>query len=77
MRRTTIYLDPETEVLLKLEAIRRKEPMAELIREALRAFLRGTPSALPPGGGDFDSGHADTAERAEALLSETGFGENR
>jgi hypothetical protein len=75
VKRTTIYLEPDIEVLLKLEAVRRKEPMAEVIREALRSYLGGQQAkALPPGGGAFDSGHDDTAERAEDLLRETGFG---
>ncbi len=76
MKRTTIYLDPELEILLKLEALRQKRPMAEVIREALRAHLSKRPAGLPPGGGAFDSGHTDTAERAEELLGELGFGED-
>lgn len=75
MKRTTIYLEPELEVLLKLETLRRKKPAAELIREALRAYLKGGKRRLPPGGGAFDSGHRDTAERAEELLGKLGFGE--
>ncbi len=43
MKRTTIYLDPELEILLKLEAMRRKQPMAEVIREALREKLSSQP----------------------------------
>ena len=75
MRRTTIYLEPEMEILLKLEALRRGEPMAEVIRDALRAHLRHRPAEAPPGAGKFDSGRADTAERAEELLEELGFPE--
>ncbi len=74
MKRTTIYLDTELEVLLKLEAMRRKQPMAELIREALRAHLAEQQAGRPPGAGAFDSGHTDTADRAEDLLDELGFG---
>ena len=74
MKRTTIYLDPELEVLLKLEATRRNQPMADLIREALRAHLTGQQAGPPPGAGAFDSGHTDTAERHEELLGELGFG---
>jgi plasmid stability protein len=74
MKRTTIYLDPELEILLKLEALRRKQSMAEVIRETLRSQLTSRPKRLPPGAGAFDSGHTDTAERAEELLSELGFG---
>lgn len=74
MKRTTVYFDPEIEVLLKLEAIRRKQPMAEVIRDAMRAYLLKD-APLPPGLGAFESGTADTAERAEELLGESGFGE--
>ncbi|HEY3123466.1 MAG TPA: CopG family transcriptional regulator [Thermoanaerobaculia bacterium] len=75
MRRTTVYLEPETDLLLKLEAMRRKRPVAELIREALDSYVRRIGSRLPPGIGAFHSGHRDTAERAEELLAQTGFGE--
>jgi Ribbon-helix-helix protein, copG family len=75
MKRTTIYLDPEIEVLLKLEAVRRGAPMSKLIRDALRAYLGRKPVEAPPGAGAFDSGHSDTAERAEDLLEELSFPE--
>ncbi|HEX4964197.1 MAG TPA: CopG family transcriptional regulator [Thermoanaerobaculia bacterium] len=75
MKRTTIYLDADLEILLKLEAMRRKQPMAELFREALRSFLLQVPRKAPPGAGAFDSGHLDTAERAEEVLGELRFGE--
>ena len=74
MKRTTIYLDPELEVLLKLEATRRNQPMADLIREALRAHLAGRHAGPPPGAGAFNSGHTDTAESHEELLEELDFG---
>ncbi len=74
MKRTTIYLDSELEVLLKLEMLRQKRPMAELVREAVQAYVTREPSRTPPGAGAFASGHADTAERADKLLDETGFG---
>ncbi len=76
MKRTTVYLDPELEVLLKLETVRRKKPMAQLIREALRSYLRRQPAEAPPGAGAFASDRGDTAERAEERLSELGFGED-
>lgn len=76
MRRTTLYLEPDLEVLLKLEAMRRKQPMAEIIRDALRQYLRHAPGG-PPGAGAFRSGHRDTAERAEELLGRLGFGRDR
>ena len=77
MKRTTIYLDPELEVRLQLEAMQRKTPMAEIIREALREYLEQRPRKLPPGKGEFDSGMADTAERADEVLAETGFAKSK
>lgn len=77
MKRTTIYFEPELEVLLKAETLRRKQPMAELVREAVREYLVRSSPAPPPGAGAFASGTADTAERSEDILSETGFGTRR
>jgi len=74
MKRTAIYLELEVELLLKQEAMRRKQPMAEILEEALRSYLLQVRKA-PPGVGVFDSGHPDTAERAEEVLGELGFGE--
>ena len=76
MRRTTIYLDPELEVLLKAETVRRGKPMAELIREAVHDYLVRDKPAAPPGAGAFSSDRDDTAERAEQVLTGTGFGES-
>ena len=73
MKRTTIYLEPELEVLLKLEVLRQQRPMAELVREALHAYVRREPSRVPPGAGAFASGRADTAERVDEALAESGF----
>jgi hypothetical protein len=76
MKRTTIYFDAELEALLKAETLRRRQPMAELIREAVQEYLvRGRP-APPPGAGGFASGRDDTAERAEDVLKATGFGKS-
>lgn len=74
MKRTTIYLEPELEALLKAETLRRKRPMADLVREAVRAYLAESRPAAPPGAGEFASGSEDTAERADEVLAETGFG---
>ena len=75
MKRTTIYLEPDLELLLKQEASRRKTSMAELIREALRDKLEDSTRPRSRHGGAFASGHSDTAERTEAVLAELGFGE--
>lgn len=74
MRRTTIYLEPELEVLLKLEMQRQKRPMAEIVREAVHAYVTREPRKPPPGAGAFASGQTDTAERTEERLRQTGFG---
>ena len=48
MKRTTIYLDPELEVLLRLEMLRQKRPMAELVREAVEAYVTRERRKAPP-----------------------------
>ena len=77
MKRTTVYLEPDLEVPLKLESMRRKKPVAVVIREALRAYFEQEPKSMPPGAGAFKSGFGDTAERSEELLEELGFGDNQ
>lgn len=74
MKRTTIYLDPELEVLLKLEMLRQKRPMAQIVREAVQAYVAREPRKAPPGAGAFASGRRDTADRVDQILAETGFG---
>jgi hypothetical protein len=75
MKRTTIYLEPDLEIRLQLEARLRRTHMAEIIREALREYLDKRLRGLPPGAGKFESDFKDTAENTEAVLAETGFGE--
>jgi hypothetical protein len=74
MKRTTIYLESELEVLLRLEMLRQKRPMAEIVREAVYAYVTREPRRPPPGAGAFASGVSDTAERVDAVLEETQFG---
>lgn len=74
MKRTTIYLDPDLEMRLKMEGLRRKQPMAELVREAVEVYLTRESGSGPPGAGAFASGRRDTAERADAILAGSGFG---
>ena len=73
MKRTTIYFEPELEVLLKTEMVRQNRPMAEIVREAVREYVTRDPRRAPPGAGAFASGHADTADRVDEVLEETGF----
>jgi hypothetical protein len=74
MKRTTIYFEPDLEVLLKMEMLRQKRPMAEIVREAVHAYVTREPRKMPPGAGAFSSGRADTADRVDEILAETGFG---
>jgi hypothetical protein len=77
MKRTTIYLDPDLELRLKAETRLSGKPMAELIRDALRAYLGRRTGAAPPGAGAFRSGVRDTAQHAEEVLARTRFGRRR
>jgi hypothetical protein len=74
VRRTTIYLEPRLEVLLKLEMRRQNRSMTEIIGEALQAYVTRHPRKAPPGAGAFASGRPDTATRVDESLLETGFG---
>ena len=77
MKRTTIYLDPDVEVLLKAAMQRRRQPMAVLVREAINAYLRPGAVKGPPGAGAFASGRRDTAQNADKVLARTKFGRAR
>jgi hypothetical protein len=79
MKRTTIYFDGDLEVRLKAEVERRKRPMAEIVREAVEAYLTQGPDGPsgPPGAGAFSSGRSETADDVDAALAETGFGDAR
>lgn len=74
MKRTTIYLAADLEMRLKMEGLRRGQPMAELVREAVEAYLTRSPVSGPPGAGAFASGRANTADDVDAALTATGFG---
>jgi hypothetical protein len=74
VKRTTIYLDSQLEVLLKLEMRRQQRPMAEIVREAILAYVTREPRKAPPGAGAYSSGRDDTAERVDEVLADTGFG---
>jgi hypothetical protein len=77
VKRTTIYLQTDLELNLKREARRQKRPMADLVRDAIRAYLDESPTRRPPGGGAFASGLADTSSHVDAALTNTDFGVER
>jgi predicted transcriptional regulator len=73
MKRTTIFVPEDLERDLQLYASRDGRPAASLVREALAEYIahRREAHVLPAFAGQFDSGHADTAERHDALLFKT------
>jgi hypothetical protein len=77
MKRTTIYLAADLEMRLKMEGVRRGQPMAELVREAVEAYLTQSPAPGPPGAGAFSSGRRETADDVDAALKASGFGRAR
>jgi predicted transcriptional regulator len=67
--KTTVYLDTDTVLALRQMAETQGRSQAELIRDALATYTRKAKRPQIPGIGEFDSGHADTSERAEELLT--------
>ena len=47
----------------------------EIIRDALWKHLEDAPRSRSAHAGGFSSGHEDTADRADDVLRDTGFGE--
>jgi predicted transcriptional regulator len=75
MRRTSVMLDPDLKVSLKLEALRLRRPSSELVRDALRAYLADRQRAPDLSWiGAFESQAGNVAERAEEKLD--GFGDD-
>ena len=72
MKRTTVYLDEATDLKLTQLARRQSRPKAELIREALEAYVerQTEPRRLPRSVGMGRSGVPDLAERDEEILAE-------
>jgi hypothetical protein len=67
--RATVYLDEETVAALKVISRRSAKPQAELIRDAVRAFVfSGNRPPLPAGLGMFESEHVETSSRRKELL---------
>jgi predicted transcriptional regulator len=67
--KTTVYLDSDTVRALRQMAKTQGRSQAELIREAVATYTQKAKRPKIPGIGEFDSGHIDTSERAEQLLS--------
>ncbi|MEX2270669.1 MAG: CopG family transcriptional regulator [Vicinamibacterales bacterium] len=75
MKRTTVYFEPDIELMLERESRRRGQPMAALVREAVRAYLLADIPQGPPGAGAFESGESGTAGDTRPALNESRFGE--
>jgi len=72
MLRTTIYLDEDVALAIRQLAVREQRSQAEIIREALRQYLKRAgkrrESPKPSGIGAYRSGRHDVSQRAEELL---------
>lgn len=68
MKKTTMYLDEQTDLSLKQLAQAQGRSQAEVIREALAVYAAGADRPRPQGVGAYRSGCGDVSERAEELL---------
>ncbi len=72
MLRTTIYLEEDVALAIRQLAVHEQRSQAEIIREALRRYLKQASKRREPlkpsGIGAYRSGRHDVSERAEELL---------
>ena len=74
MKRTTVFLDEGLLRRARQLARREGKSFAQVVREAVAAYVSGNPSdrvagaRLPSFAGKFASGHRDTSERVDELL---------
>lgn len=73
MHKTTLYFDDETALALRHTATLEGRSQAEIIREAIRNYLRqmeesGKHRILPPGAGAYRSGRSDVSVKSEEIL---------
>lgn len=71
MKRTTVFLTGAQLAAAKRYAQRHGKSFAEVVREAVTAYISGPPAPggkLPSVAGQFGSGRADTSERVDQLL---------
>jgi predicted transcriptional regulator len=69
MVKTTVYLDSDVVLALRQMADSQGRSQAELIREAIQTHVKKAKRPKLPGIGEFDSGHTDTSERADQILT--------
>ena len=70
--KTTIYLDRDDYARLRARARAEGRLPAELVREAVAAYVVDRPAVLPRSLGRGKSGRGDLSERAEELLAGLG-----
>ena len=68
MKKTTLYLDEQTDLALKQLARAQGRSQAEVIREALAVYSTSAERFLLVGVGAYRSGWSDVSARAEELL---------
>jgi metal-responsive CopG/Arc/MetJ family transcriptional regulator len=66
MVKTSVYLD--SEVLAALRRAAESQGQAELIREAVRIYVRMAEHPKLPGIGEFDSGYTNTSTSLNRIL---------
>lgn len=69
MTKTTVYLDSDAVLALRRMSEAQGRSQAQIIRDAINTYTLNAKRPKVPGVGEFDSGHTDTAERAEQLLT--------
>lgn len=72
MKRTTVLLPDEISKLVELEADRQGVSPSVVLRDAISAYVLAKPKkrGIAKIAGSFESGHADTSERADDILKE-------
>jgi predicted transcriptional regulator len=65
----SVCLDSDMVLALRRMAEAQGRSQAEIIRHALETYTRSIKKPKIPGVGEFDSGHKDTSQRAEQILS--------
>jgi hypothetical protein len=74
MKKTTLYLDADTDFALRHIAARMGVTKAELMRRALREAVEAETPPKPLGRGCFE-GPPDLGKNHDHYLAESGFGE--
>jgi metal-responsive CopG/Arc/MetJ family transcriptional regulator len=68
MAKTSVYLDSEVLAALRRAAESQGRSQAELIREAVRIYVRMAEHPKLPGIGEFDSGYTNTSTSLNRIL---------